>query len=85
MPSIMPDGAIMSSAGTGVALGLLDQQGKGRVVVDVDPAADLGQRPAMAMVGVFAKTQVSDHQEIGRDLPGKADGLLHDAVVAGGG
>ncbi len=73
------------SAGTGMALGLLDQQWKRRVIVDVDPAADLGQRSAMSVVGVFAEAQVGDHQEIRRNLPGKADGLLDDAVVAGGG
>ena len=68
-----------------MADGLLGQEGERGVVVDVDPAADLGQGPAMSVVGVFAEAQVGDHQEIGRDLPGEPDRLLDDAVVAGGG
>ena len=71
--------------GPGVADRLLGQERKRRVVVDVHPAAELGQRAAMAVVGVLAEAEVGDHQEIGRDSPGEPDGLLHDPVVAEGG
>ena len=53
-------------AGAGVADGLLGQERQRGVVVDVHPAADLGQRAAMAVVGVLAEAQVGDHQQIRR-------------------
>ena len=59
------------------------KSGKRGIVVDVDPAADLRQGAAMAVVGVFAEAKVGDHQQLGRGLPGEADRLLHDAVVVG--
>ena len=72
-------------AGAGVADGLLGQERKRGVVVDVDAAADFGQGAAVPVVGVFAEAEVGDHQEIGRDSPGDPDRLLDDAVIARGG
>ena len=68
-----------------MADGLLDQERQRGVVVDVDAAADFGQRTAVAVIGVFAEAQVGDHQELGRDSPGDPDRLLDDAVIARGG
>ena len=72
-------------AGAGVADGLLGQQRQRRVVVDVEPAAGLGQRAAVAVVGVLAEAQVGDHQQPGRLPLGDPDRLLDDPVVARGG
>ena len=39
----------------------------------------------MPVVGVFAKTQIRDHQKIRRDSPGVPNRLLNDSVIAQGG
>ena len=62
----------------GVADRLLGQERQGRVVVDVHPPAPLGQRSAVAVVGVLAEAEVGDHEQLGRVPLGQPDRLLDD-------
>jgi hypothetical protein len=71
-------------SGSGMAHGLLDKQGERGVVVDVEAAAGLHKRPAVAVVGVLAEAQVGDDQQVRRLALRQANGLLDDAVVVGG-
>ena len=68
--------------GPGVDHGLPGEQLQRGVVVDVHPAGDSLERPAMAVVGVLAEADVGDHQQLRRGLLGDPDRLLHDPVVA---
>ena len=39
----------------------------------------------LSVVGVFAQAEVGDHQDLGCDMLGDFDGLLHDPVITTGG
>ena len=85
MPSIIPDGAIMWAPARAWLSACSTRSGSvASLSTSIRPPIS-AKRAAMAVVGVFAETEVGDHQEIGSDPPGEADRLLNDAVVAGGG
>ena len=71
-------------AGPGVNHRLLGQQGQRRVVVDVRPPGRLAQRAAMSVIGVLAKADVGNHQQVGKGRLRRADGLGDDARIARG-
>src|SRR2546428_826836 len=51
------------------------------IVVDVRPAGSLAHHTAMAMVRVLTKTDIRDHQQLGRsDRLDRPHCLLHDAT-----
>ena len=85
MPSIMPEGAIMSAPARAWLTACSARSGRVASLSTSSAAADFRQRATVAVVGVFAEAQVGDHQEIGRDSPGDPDRLLNDPVIARGG
>ena len=68
----------------GVNHGLLGQQFQRGIVLHVEPAGRAADRPAMAMIGIFAAADVGDDEKLAGRLLGRADGLGDDARVAGG-
>ena len=71
--------------GTGprVAEGLTGDQLQRGVVVDVRASGALVHHAAMPVIGVFAKADVGDQEQVRRRFLGCAQRLLHDPLIAG--
>ena len=64
-----------------MAGGLAGEQLERGVVIDVDAGGRFGQHAAVAMIGVLAKADVGDDQNVGGAF-GRLDRALDDSLIA---